>query len=62
LSIPPDTIARHQHAACLAQLERLAEERQHVETAIDQLALELAIRQLEAVLGWIEQSVLMPSD
>jgi DNA-binding PadR family transcriptional regulator len=62
LNIPTDPVVRCQREACMAKYQELAAERDHAEPGIDFLALELHIRQLEAVLHWIERCELVLSE
>ena len=60
LSLSMDASVRYQREACIAAHTQLISERQHAESGIDFLALELHISQLEAVLHWIERCVFPP--
>jgi DNA-binding PadR family transcriptional regulator len=57
-----EPIVWYQREACERKLTELLAERENVKSGIGLLALELHIRQLEAVLGWMERCEIMPSE
>lgn len=56
LDVPVEALAARQYAACLTARERLADEHGAAESDVARMALSLQIAQMDAVLGWMQQT------